>query len=167
MLKLGDVSALSPSTMYLRLLLGSTSGPSLPSDTAWQDPATVIHLLEWRAALLVREFAKNIDEPDVFAGQRVAKAVIEAFVAARVGDIIKSLPDTINGKQDNIKHLEKLYLLVRSSSLSPVDPLNNVLHSVPSDVSRVGYRGSPFVRCSRYEQWQGRYSYLETRYKGP
>lgn len=117
MLKLGDVSALSPSTMYLRLLLGSTSGPSLPSDTAWQDPATVIHLLEWRAALLVREFAKNIDEPDVFAGQRVAKAVIEAFVAARVGDIIKSLPDTINGKQDNIKHLEKLYLLFLLTSL--------------------------------------------------
>ena len=157
-----DTSTLSPSTAYLRLLLGNAAGPSLSPDTSWQDPVTAIHLLEWRAALLVREYAQNIDELDAFAGQRVAKAVTEAFVATRVGDIIKSLPDRIAGRQDDIRHLEKLYLLVRSFLLSRIDLLSDVLYSVPFDNSRNGYCGSPFVRCPRYGQC---YSHLETRYQ--
>jgi len=165
MLESRDASTLSPSTMYLRLLLGNATGPSLPPDTSWQDPATAIHLLEWRAALLVREYAQNIDELDAFAGQRVAKAVTEAFVAARVGDTIKSLPNEIAGRQDDIRHLEKLYLLVRSFLLFRIDLLSDVPYSVPFDNSRNRYCGSPFVRCPRYEQWSGCYSHLETRYQ--
>lgn len=69
--------------------------------------------MEWRAALLVRELAKNLDDPDISAGQRVARAVTEAFVAARVGDIIKSLPEVLEGHQKDINVLGKLYLLVR------------------------------------------------------
>lgn len=165
MLESRDASTLSPSTTYLRLLLGNATGPSLPPDTSWQDPATAIHLLEWRAALLVREYAQNIDELDAFAGQRVAKAVTEAFVAARVGDTIKSLPNEIAGRQDDIRHLEKLYLLVRSFLLFRIDLLSDVPYSVPFDNSRNRYCGSPFVRCPRYEQWSGCYSHLETRYQ--
>jgi len=165
MLESRDASALSPSATYLRLLLGNVSGPSPPPDTTWQDPATAIHLLEWRAALLVREHVQNIDEPDAFAGQRVAKAVTEAFVAAQVGDIIKSLPDKTVGRQDDIKHLKKLYLLVRSFLLPRIDLLRNALHLVPSDDSRNRYCGSPFVRCPRCEQWSGCYSHFENRYQ--
>lgn len=112
-LKSNDTSLLSPSTAYLRLLVGNTTAPSVPPESAWQEPTTTIQLLEWRAALLVREFAKNLDDPDASAGQRVAKAVTEAFVAARVGDIIQSLPEALEGHQKDTKVLGKIYLLVR------------------------------------------------------
>ncbi|KAJ3568100.1 hypothetical protein NP233_g5937 [Leucocoprinus birnbaumii] len=115
-LKSNDLSSLSPSTAYL-LLVGNKTGPVAPSESAWQDPVTVVHLLELRAALLVGEYAKNINEPDASAGQRVAKAVTEAFVAARVGDIINSLPDAFEGKQHDVKILGKLYLLYLLTTL--------------------------------------------------
>ncbi|KAF5353255.1 hypothetical protein D9756_008030 [Leucocoprinus leucothites] len=117
LLKSKDASSLSPSTAYLRLLAANVTKPSIPSEGAWQEPATVILLLEWRAALLVHEFAKNISEPDASAGQRVAKAVTEAFVAARVGDIIKTLPEALEGKERDIKILGRLYLLYLLTTL--------------------------------------------------
>ncbi|KXN92550.1 Putative peroxisomal acyl-coenzyme A oxidase 1.2 [Leucoagaricus sp. SymC.cos] len=89
LLKTNDSPNLSPSMAYLRLLAVDATVPTAPTEAAWQDPATTIQLLEWRAALLVREVSQNIDDLDATAGQRVAKAVTEAFVAARVGEIIK------------------------------------------------------------------------------
>jgi hypothetical protein len=45
----------------------------------------------------------------------VAKAVTEAFVASRVGDIMKDLPEALEGKEKETKVLERVYLLVRHS----------------------------------------------------
>lgn len=113
LLKSKDTSNLSPSTSYLRLLVTANNTPPVPSDNAWQDPTTAILLLEWRAALLVRELAQNVQEPDASSPQRVAKAVTEAFVGARVGEIINGLPEALNGRERDVKVLGRLYLLVR------------------------------------------------------
>ncbi|KAG6876143.1 hypothetical protein C0992_000694 [Termitomyces sp. T32_za158] len=82
---------LSPSTAYLRLLLSSQPAPLSVSTEEWKNPATAIALLEWRAALVVRDHAKTKDESDASANQRVSKAVTDAFVAAQVGKIIDGL----------------------------------------------------------------------------
>jgi acyl-CoA oxidase len=116
LLKSKDVSNLSPSNTYLRLLVGEYSSPSLPLDNGWQDPAVSILLLEWRAALLVRELAQHVDELDASAAQRTARAITEAFIAARVNEMIKELPEVLEGSQRSVKVLERLYLLVRSYS---------------------------------------------------
>ncbi|KAG6877480.1 hypothetical protein C0993_006948 [Termitomyces sp. T159_Od127] len=86
-----SADSLSPSTAYLRLLLSKQPAPASVSSAAWNDPATSIALLEWRAALLVREHAQTKGESDASANQRVSKAVTEAFVAAQVGSIINGL----------------------------------------------------------------------------
>jgi len=117
LLKLKDTSILSASNTYLRLLVDSSAVPSMPSVDAWQDPTTAIVLLELRAALLVRELARSIDNPDASASQRVGRAVTEAFVAARVGEVIKGLPAAFEGKERNIKVLGRLYLLYLLTTL--------------------------------------------------
>ncbi|KAF9450509.1 peroxisomal oxidase [Macrolepiota fuliginosa MF-IS2] len=117
LLKSKDTTSLSPSTSYLRLLAPSGNAPLTPSDGAWQDPTTAILLLEWRAAFLVRELAQVVQDPDASSSQRVAKAVTEAFVGARVGDIIKGLPETFEGKESDVKVIGKLYLLYLLTTL--------------------------------------------------
>ncbi|EKM75391.1 hypothetical protein AGABI1DRAFT_79987 [Agaricus bisporus var. burnettii JB137-S8] len=116
-LKSKDVFNLSSSNAYLRLLVGEHSMPSLPSDSEWQNPATAVLLLEWRAALLVRELAQHVDDLDASATQRTAGAVTEAFIAARVMEMIKELPVVIGDKQRNVKILEKLYLMYLLTTL--------------------------------------------------
>ncbi len=111
-LKRQDTSALTPSNAYLRLLVDNTAVPSVPSADAWRDPITAILLLELRAALLVRELSRSIDNPDASAVHRVGKAVTEAFVAARVGETIQGLPKAFEGNEKNTKVLGRLYLLV-------------------------------------------------------
>lgn len=82
---------LSPSSNYLRLLL-KPSQPLQPlTDSSWKDPTVAILLLEWRAAVIVKEFAKHANDPDASANQRVSKAVTEAFVAVQVGLMIQEL----------------------------------------------------------------------------
>jgi hypothetical protein len=115
LLRSKDVSNLSPSTAYLRLLVGDDSPPSLPLDRAWQDPAVSVLLLEWRAALLVRELAQHVDDQDASAAQRTARAITDAFIAARVKEMITEIPEVLKGSEKSVKALEKLYLLVRSS----------------------------------------------------
>jgi acyl-CoA oxidase len=67
-----------------------------------------ILLLEWRAALLVREHSRTVSEPDASVNQRVSKAVTEAFIAAQVGEIIDSLSLPANSTSS----VRELYLLV-------------------------------------------------------
>ncbi|KNZ71905.1 Peroxisomal acyl-coenzyme A oxidase 1 [Termitomyces sp. J132] len=110
--------SLSPSTAYLRLLLSKQPAASSPSLESWNDAQTSIALLEWRAALVVREHAKTKNQADASVNQRVAKAVTEAFVAAQVGKIIDGLstvgPAGVALKGETLavtKRLLVLYLL--------------------------------------------------------
>lgn len=116
-LKKQDTSTLSPSNAYLRFLVQNSNNnnnatPSVSSPDAWQNPTTAILFLELRAALLVRELARSIDNPDASGSHRVGKAVTEAFVAVRVGEMIQGLPEAFEGNGRIIKVLGRLYLLV-------------------------------------------------------
>ncbi|KAF5376636.1 hypothetical protein D9615_007859 [Tricholomella constricta] len=104
-----SASSLSPSSNYLRLLLPPSQPPQV-TDSAWHDPAFAITLLEWRAAILVREHARTFADPDASVNQRVAKAVTEAFIAVQVGEIMKNL--TLPAPTgDVVRSLYTLYLL--------------------------------------------------------
>jgi acyl-CoA oxidase len=88
---------LSPSTYYLRLLR-----QEMPSAIAfaWIDQSEkTVELLEWRAALLVRERYLYQNEPDASMDQRVAKAISEAFVANQVGETMKNLRESMPEKE--------------------------------------------------------------------
>ena len=97
---------LTPSTAYLRHLLAPP-----PPSAKWDDPQTAITLLEQRAALMVRDRALHLREPDASMDQRVSRAVTDAFVAAQVGEIIRTLEADVG--QRNAGVLRKLYNLVR------------------------------------------------------
>ena len=73
---------------------------------------TSILLLEWRAAVLVREHSQTVAEPDATVNQRVSKAVTEAFVAAQVGEIITSLSLSASSAHT----VRTLYMLVSRCS---------------------------------------------------
>lgn len=103
---------LSPSADYLRLLVDpSNTPPILDQSVCWHDPATSVTLLEWRAALLVHELAQTAKNPDANMYQRVSKAVTEAFVAARVGEMIAESGRELAATEAGI--LAKLFNLVR------------------------------------------------------
>ena len=84
-------SGLSPSTYYLRLLVDPAARPPTLSTTVWSDVAVLVQLLEWRAACIVQELARNPDAGDASVNQRVSKAVTEAFIATQVAELIASL----------------------------------------------------------------------------
>ncbi|KAJ7123613.1 peroxisomal oxidase [Mycena epipterygia] len=102
-------ASLSPSSFYLRLLLDKNLVPPELNPASWTQPAAPILLLEWRAALLVHELAQTSAAPDATATQRVSRAVTEAFVAARVGEMIEALGSTF--KQHEAEIVKKVYLL--------------------------------------------------------
>ena len=104
-----SASALSPSSSYLRLLLEPSEPPEL-SESSLQDPMMLILLLEWRAALLVREHSETAAEPDAGVDQRVSKAVTEAFIAAQVGKMITSLSLPASARSAHC--IRALYMLV-------------------------------------------------------
>lgn len=111
-----DPSSLSPSSRYLRLLVPPASSPAFTlSVEQWADPATCSLLLEWRAALLVSELAKNIKDMDASVYQRVSKAVSETFVGRQVVEMIGELETTFGGGLAEKTVLRKLYTLVSSS----------------------------------------------------
>jgi hypothetical protein len=105
------VSSLSPTSHYLRLLLDKNLVPPELSSESWTQPEIAILLLEWRAALLVHESARTLSEPDATVTQRVSRAVTEAFVAARVGEMMDALGPAL--KQREAEVVRKLYILVR------------------------------------------------------
>lgn len=124
------LESISPSSYYLRLLIDGSSPPLYSAAHSWRDPAFPIALLEWRAALLVNEHARSVanilrTEQDLDAGidasanQRVSKAVTEAFMVRRVGEIMAEGVESSVGKQESKAVLRKLYLLVRP----PTPPL--------------------------------------------
>ena len=96
---------------YLRLLCGSQLSRPVISTTMWQDHAAIIYLLEWRAALAVQGAGQNLDHPDAGINHRLSKAITEAFVATRVGDMVSDLSQL---SQNEASALGDLFLLVRS-----------------------------------------------------
>ncbi|KAJ6554277.1 acyl-CoA oxidase [Mycena capillaripes] len=117
-------SSLAPTSQYLRLLLDQNLLPPELSPASWTQPATAILLLEWRAALLVHESAQTLSEPDATTTQRVSRAVTEAFVAARVGEMIDSLSAALQPREaEVVKKVYTLYLLTTVES-SLVDLLS-------------------------------------------
>lgn len=113
-----DASKLSPSSYYLRLLVPSSSPAKpefAPSVEEWLgSPSIAVLLLEWRAALVVQELARNAKDLDASVFQRASKAVTEAFVARQVGDMIDGLKGKLSsGKTGEV--LTKLFTLVRFS----------------------------------------------------
>lgn len=108
-------TTLSPSSIYLRLLLDPAASKSHSlqfNDSTWTSVESVALLLEWRAALMVQEAARNAEEPDANVNNRVAKAVAEAFVASQIVGFVKNLQ---MGKEE-AKVVTDLYRLVRSVS---------------------------------------------------
>lgn len=82
-------------------------------------------LLEWRAAFLVHELAQTVDQPDANIAQRVSKAVTEAFVAARVGEMIHDFKSEQGASQVDHDVVGKLFNLV--STLSFILPADKSL----------------------------------------
>jgi acyl-CoA oxidase len=103
-------SSLSPTSKYLRLLLDKELVPPELSAASWSQSATAILLLEWRAALIVHESAQTLAQPDATATQRVSRAVTEAFVAVRVGELIDALGAALPPREASV--VGKVYLLV-------------------------------------------------------
>ncbi|KAI0702796.1 acyl-CoA oxidase [Cerioporus squamosus] len=124
------VDELTPSTSYLRHLASSA-----PSVTKWDDPQSVVSLLEKRAAAMVQERAKHLQDPDASVDQRVSRAVTDAFVAAQVGEVIKSLQETVGGTEAAVLgKLYNLHLLTTAES-GLVDILSFGLLGPPSSGS--------------------------------
>ncbi|KAF9048370.1 acyl-CoA oxidase [Hymenopellis radicata] len=73
--------------------------PPLLTHTSWENPETLILLLEWRAAV----FARNIDEEDAGVARRLSIAVTEAFIAVQVRELLTT--------RTVMKSLYLLYLL--------------------------------------------------------
>jgi len=103
------ISNLPLPSAYLRLLSANNSRP-LVTATTWHDVSAVVLLLEWRAALMVKNFVQTQakGEADANINQRLAKAVTEAFVAVQVGEMINrtTLPS------EDAKVVGRLYRLV-------------------------------------------------------
>lgn len=100
-----DVKLLSPSSQYLRLL---TLNDHLP--ISWSDHERSIILLERRAALMVRAHASRDISKDCNSSQRVSRAVGDAFVGARIRDMLSGLENRCQGREKLV--VETLLLLV-------------------------------------------------------
>ncbi|KAH7882117.1 peroxisomal oxidase [Phlebopus sp. FC_14] len=96
---------------YLRLL--QVDDPARPqiNATIWQHSRSIIRILEWRAALAVKNYAQAADELDGGINHRLSKAITESFVAARVGDMISALDKLPQEEARVLGELYHLYLL--------------------------------------------------------
>lgn len=154
---------LPPSSGYLRLLLDPASRPSILANASWRDASSVILLLEWRAALLVREYVQNAENPDANANQRTSKAVSEAFVATQVGEILKNIQQSGLEGKDTVA-LSNVYLLVRFFALNLHFALTTSL--VPTDDSRSGSSGPAVVWRLAISRGQGLDALIAIGYSG-
>ncbi|KAG1844706.1 peroxisomal oxidase [Suillus subluteus] len=113
-----DVSKLLPSSAYLRLLSTTSKAPPQVTASTWHNVQSVVLLLEWRAALMVKNFTQTPTSGDVDASvnQRLAKAVTEAFVAAQVGEMINNLANLPSEDAKVVGCLYRLYLLTCAES---------------------------------------------------
>ncbi|KZT39561.1 acyl-CoA oxidase [Sistotremastrum suecicum HHB10207 ss-3] len=124
-----DSSNLSPSSEYLQCLESST-----PLASSWYNPARSISLLQRRAAFLIQNLADNNSE-DAGVNQRASKAIAEAFVAARVGEILEGFRRMGIRERDVLRKLFLLYLVITvedgladilSFDLLPRDPKTRI-----------------------------------------
>ncbi|KAF9234860.1 peroxisomal oxidase [Melanogaster broomeanus] len=92
---------------YLRLLKGDSPKRPIISESTWQDSRAIMHLLEWRTALAVQNYAQTVDETDAGINQRLAKAITEALVVTQVGEIadLKTLPQSGARALGDLYHL--------------------------------------------------------------
>ncbi|KAF9228217.1 acyl-CoA oxidase [Gyrodon lividus] len=135
---------------YLRLLKGGTSKRPVISGSTWQDSGAIIHLLEWRAALAVQNFASTTDEPDAGINQRLAKAITEAFVAAQVTEMIAGLKSLPQKEARAIGDLYHLYLLtVAEEALVDLFTFGLLCHGAEEADPTRGLRLAIKVNCSK------------------
>ncbi|KAF5348093.1 hypothetical protein D9757_013745 [Collybiopsis confluens] len=85
-----------------------------PASLSWNDPETLILLLEWRAVLLVHEMAQTVEDPDATIYQHMSKGTTETFVARRVGEMISGLRANSELKKQDV--VPTNYSRVRSLS---------------------------------------------------
>ncbi|KAI6019262.1 acyl-CoA dehydrogenase/oxidase C-terminal [Pisolithus microcarpus] len=107
-------SPLGLHSSYIRLLKGNDPKPVLKEPTTttiWQNSNSIVHLLEWRAALVLSEVVRHVDDLDANANQRLSKAVTDAFVAVKIGEMITGLDVLPRREGDVIRALYHLYLL--------------------------------------------------------
>lgn len=107
-------SPLGVHSSYIRLLKGNDPKPVLKEPTTttiWQNSNSIVHLLEWRAALVLSEVVRHVDDLDANANQRLSKAVTDAFVAVKIGEMITGLDVLPRREGDVIRALYHLYLL--------------------------------------------------------
>ncbi|KAL1720168.1 acyl-CoA dehydrogenase/oxidase C-terminal [Schizophyllum commune] len=115
---------LPPSSAYLQRLTGGENSPSGFTFTSFEalvaDPSTLVALLEWRAALVVRELA-NAGEVTGMDAARVARAVTDAFVAARVAQMAQEVQKDGVRKEDAgvVRRLFVLCLLTSAETALP------------------------------------------------
>ncbi|KAG1777940.1 peroxisomal oxidase [Suillus placidus] len=112
------IDKLSLPSAYLRLLSATSEAPPQVTATTWHDVHSVVLLLEWRAALMVKNFTQTPANGDVDANvnQRLAKAVTEAFVAAQVGEMINNLAVLPSEDARVVGCLYRLYLLTSAEN---------------------------------------------------
>ncbi|KAG2354563.1 peroxisomal oxidase [Suillus spraguei] len=112
------VAKLPLPSAYLRLLSTTSEAPPQVTASTWQDVRSVVLLLEWRAALMVKNFTQTPASADVDASinQRLAKAVTEAFVAAQVSEMINDLAILPSEDAKVVGCLYRLYLLMSAES---------------------------------------------------
>lgn len=103
---------------YLRLLSTTSGAPPQVTASTWHDVRSVVLLLEWRAALMVKNFTQTPASGDVDANvnQRLARAITEAFVAAQVGEMINNLTNLPSEDARVVGCLYRLYLLTSAES---------------------------------------------------
>lgn len=112
------VANLPLSSAYLRLLSTTSEAPPQVTASTWHDVRSVVLLLEWRAALMVKNFTQTPASGDVDANvnQRLARAITEAFVAAQVGEMINNLTNLPSEDARVVGCLYRLYLLTSAES---------------------------------------------------
>lgn len=112
------VAKLTLPSAYLRLLSTTSEAPPEVTASTWHDVQSVVLLLEWRAALMVKNFTQTPASGDVDANvnQRLARAITEAFVAAQVGEMINNLTNLPSEDARVVGCLYRLYLLTSAES---------------------------------------------------
>ncbi|KAG1838610.1 peroxisomal oxidase [Suillus tomentosus] len=112
------VAELPLPSAYLRLLSTTSEAPPQVTASTWHDVRSVVLLLEWRAALMVKNFTQTPASGDVDANvnQRLARAITEAFVAAQVGEMINNLTNLPSEDARVVGCLYRLYLLTSAES---------------------------------------------------
>ncbi|EJD04840.1 peroxisomal oxidase [Fomitiporia mediterranea MF3/22] len=135
----GPSSAGQSTFAFLRLLDNkySKTNKAIFETLNWKDWKMVIEILEWRAALAVETHANALKAGSVDGScdQRVLLAVMDAYVATQVGEMIRSLDRAgLGSSKVIIESLLRLYLL-STAEAALVDLLS--LGAVPAQSEAV------------------------------